>query len=199
MTEPLYVARDSVVHRIPPGPKLLVLVAVGTAVFLVSDWRVLTGILLAAVAACWCARIPWRTALRAIRPAVLMLVFFFVVAGLLTGWMSATLVVLRLASLVLVATVITLTTRTSAIVESLERALRVLRPFGVNPAKVSLAFSLALRFIPVVARITVEVREAQRVRGMDRNLVAVALPVLIRTLRMADDVADAVDARSFGG
>ncbi|GAA4663844.1 MULTISPECIES: energy-coupling factor transporter transmembrane component T family protein [Amycolatopsis] len=199
MTAPLYVDRDSVVHRIPPGYKVLSLVVVGTVVFLIRDWRILTGILVVVAALYLLARIPWRTAVRSIRPGLFMLVFFFVVAGLLTDWLSATLVVLRLAALLLVATAVTLTTRTSAMIESLERALYPLRRVGVNPEKVSLAFSLALRFVPVVARITLEVREAQRVRGMDRNLIAVALPVVIRTLRMADDIADAVDARSFGG
>lgn len=197
MTAARYVDRASVVHRVPPGGKLAALAAVGTAVFLAGDWRILAGILAAVVVLCRCARVPWRVLLRSLRPA-LVSVIFVVVAGLLDGWLTAALAALRLATLVLLAAVITLTTRTSAMLESLERALRPLRWAGVNPAKVSLALSLALRFLPVIAQIVLEVREAQRVRGRERNLLAVALPVVIRTLRMADDIADAVDARSFG-
>jgi biotin transport system permease protein len=197
VTAALYVDHDSVVHRLPPGGKLVALVVVGTAVFLSGDWRILAGILATVVVLYRCARVPWRVMLRSLRPALLAVVFV-VVAGLLDGWLTAALVALRLATLVLLASVITLTTRTSAMLESLERALRPLRRAGVDPAKVSLALSLALRFVPVIAQIVLEVREAQRVRGMERNLLAVALPVVIRTLRMADDIADAVDARSSG-
>ena len=61
---------------------------------------------------------------------------------------------------------------------------------------VSLALSLTLRFIPVLAQVVQDVQEAQRARGLERNLVALAAPVIVRTLKMADDVADAIDARS---
>ena len=75
--------------------------------------------------------------------------------------------------------------------------LPVLRPLGVNPAKVSLALSLALRFIPVLAQITREVREAQRVRGLENSVIALAIPLFVRTLRMSDDIADAIEARGY--
>ena len=63
-------------------------------------------------------------------------------------------------------------------------------------AKVGLAISLAIRFIPAVAAIVEEVREAQRARGQDRSMIALAVPVIIRLLKMADEIAEAIDASS---
>ena len=56
---------------------------------------------------------------------------------------------------------------------------------------------MVLRFIPVIAQVAHEIRDAQRARGLDRSIVAMVVPLIIRTLKMADDVADAIDARSF--
>ena len=83
------------------------------------------------------------------------------------------------------------------LIDGIERGLPFLRPLGVNPAKVSLALSLALRFIPVLAQITQEVREAQRVRGLENSVIALAIPLFVRPLRMSDDIADAIEARGY--
>jgi len=97
----------------------------------------------------------------------------------------------------MMAGLLTLTTRSSDMIAAMERALTGLRHVGLNPAKISLTLSLALRFIPVLASATLEVREAQKVRQLERSVLAVAIPVVIRTLRMADDIADALDARGY--
>ncbi|MDJ0930793.1 energy-coupling factor transporter transmembrane component T [Breoghania sp.] len=47
----------------------------------------------------------------------------------------------------------------------IEKALGPFRRFGVDPKKVSLAFSLALRFIPVIGGQSQEIRNAQRARA----------------------------------
>ncbi len=56
---------------------------------------------------------------------------------------------------------------------------------------------MVLRFIPVIATVASEIRDAQRARGLDRSILAMIVPLIIRTLKMADDVADAIEARSF--
>ena len=60
-----------------------------------------------------------------------------------------------------------------------------------------LRFSLLARFIPLLATWLREIQEAQRVRGLDRDPFAVLVPLLVKTLRTADTLADAIDARCF--
>lgn len=198
MTIGLYVHADTPVHRLPPGVKIASLAVFGTTVFLLSDRSLLLGCLGAVLVLYAVARIPWAQALSQARPALWLLLAIFAVQALVDGWAAGVATVLRFGTLILLAALVTMTTRASAMIEALESGLRPLARLGIDPGKVSLALSLALRFIPVVAAVTGEVREAQNARGLNRSIVALVVPVVVRTLKMADDVADAIEARSYG-
>nr|WP_175581186.1 energy-coupling factor transporter transmembrane component T [Thalassospira sp. HF15] len=184
-------------HRAQAGAKILAMIALGTGVFLIPDWPVvafvLATVLLLYPVSGFGPRIIWAQ----IKPILWLLVIFFAVQFWLNDWQAGLLVVTRIAAIVMFASLVTLTTKTSDLLASLERAMQPLRPIGVNPEKVSLAISMVLRFIPVISTVASEIRDAQRARGLDRSVVAMVVPLIIRTLKMADDVADAIDARSF--
>lgn len=126
---------------------------------------------------------------------LVVVLFFFQV--LFINYVAALIVSLRFFALFLLASLLTLTTTTAKIMDSLERFFRLLKPVGVNPAKLSLLISLTLRFLPMFGQILQEVREAQKARGLGNNIVALIIPVLIRTLKMQDDVASAIEARGY--
>jgi biotin transport system permease protein len=193
----VYLHRSSAVHRIPAGFKVLILLAAGTALFLISDIRIVCAALVGIIGLYGLARIPVAAVVAQIRPAFWIFVVIFVFQLFTQDAVFAVMVVARFLALLLLASLVTLTTPASAMIDAIERSIGWLRLVGVNPAKVSLGLSLALRFIPVVATITAEVREAQRARGLEWSVIAVALPVIIRTLKMADDVANAIDARAY--
>ena len=193
----LYIDGNSVLHRAQAGPKILAMVALGTGVFMVPDWPVVSLVLASVIALYRLSGFGWRVIIAQIRPMVWLLAIFFAVQLWLNDWQAGLLVITRIAAIVMFASLITLTTKTSEMLASLERALRPLKPLGVNPEKVSLAISMVLRFIPVIATVASEIRDAQRARGLDRSILAMIVPLIIRTLKMADDVADAIEARSF--
>lgn len=193
----LYIEGRSALHRASAGAKILAMIALGTGVFLIPDWPVV-GFVMATVFLLYPAsgfgpRIIWAQ----IKPILWLLAIFFAVQLWLNDWQAGLLVVTRIAAIVMFASLVTLTTKTSDLLSSLERAMGPLRPLGVNPEKVSLAISMVLRFIPVIATVASEIRDAQRARGLDRSILAMIVPLIIRTLKMADDVADAIEARSF--
>ncbi|WP_289078704.1 energy-coupling factor transporter transmembrane protein EcfT [uncultured Thalassospira sp.] len=193
----LYIDGNSVLHRAQAGPKILAMVALGTGVFMVPDWPVVSLVLTSVIALYRLSGFGWRVIIAQIRPMAWLLAIFFAVQLWLNDWQAGLLVITRIAAIVMFASLITLTTKTSDMLGSLERALRPLKPLGVNPEKVSLAISMVLRFIPVIATVASEIRDAQRARGLDRSILAMIVPLIIRTLKMADDVADAIEARSF--
>lgn len=193
----LYTPGTSILHRMSPGPKMAALAIGATALFLQESLIVTALAVLATFGLYRVAKIPMKTALTQIRPLLWIFVIFFVVQWYFSGLELAAYVVLRLAALIMLASLVTLTTRASDMIDSLTRALRFLKPIGVNPDKVSLAISLALRFIPVLGRIATEVREAQRARGLERSVIAVAMPMAIRAIKMADDISDAIDSRGY--
>lgn len=197
MTLGLYVPRESPLHRLRPAPKLVAVLVAGVVVFWVRDWRVLLALLALTLSLYGLARLGWRASWVQLRPSLGVLLFLFVVQSLLADVESGAVTVLRFGVLLLLSSLVTLTTRVSDLLAALERAMQPLARVGVNPAKVSLAVSLTLRFIPVVVQTVGDVRDAQRARGIEKNMVALTVPVIVRTLKMADDVADAIDARSF--
>jgi biotin transport system permease protein len=193
----LYIDGNSALHRAAAGLKVLALVLLGTGVFLIPDWPVLAGGLVTVFVLYPVSGFGPGILWAQIRPILWLLVLFFAVQLWLNDWQAGLVVIFRLAAIVTFAGLVTLTTRTSDMLAALERAMRPLARFGVNPEKVSLAFSMVLRFIPVIAQIGHEIRDAQRARGLDKSVLALVVPLIIRTLKTADDVADAIDARSF--
>tara|TARA_R110000787_G_scaffold274979_1_gene383319 strand:+ start:158949 stop:159542 length:594 start_codon:yes stop_codon:yes gene_type:complete len=194
--ESLYWDRDTWVHRLSAGLKLACVVVLGSVVFMIDDFA-LVGIALALVVLLFiAAQVPADVAWRQFRVAVPVLVIIFAAQLWLADWQFAVMVVVRFALLISAASLVSLTTRTSAMIGALEMFLSPLGKFGVDVGKISLTLAMAIRFIPEVIRITRDVREAQRVRGLETSLFAVAMPVIIRLLRTADDVADAIEARS---
>ena len=135
--------------------------------------------------------------LRAFRPFLAVLVVIFLAQLVLQTWQEALAVVARFATLLLLAHLVTLTTTISAMIDALTRGLRPIALIGISPAKISLALSLALRFLPVLSAMTNEVREAQKARGLERSILAMAVPLIVRTLKAAEDIADAIESRGY--
>jgi biotin transport system permease protein len=98
-------------------------------------------------------------------------------------------------SLVLLAALVTLTTRTTDMVDAVVHALRPLRRLGVQPERVGLLLALGIRSVPVVVGLAEEVRDAQRARGLTASPRAFAVPLIVRSLRHADALGDALVAR----
>lgn len=191
----VYVPRDSVVHRLPAGTKLLLLVLAAIGVLALSQpWQVVVA--LAVIALLYAAaRIPWRTTLEQVRP----LLWFLLALGLfqlaVAGWQRAVVVVGAMLGLVLLATLVSLTTRTTAMVDVVVRWLRPLRRVGVDPERVGLLVALGIRSVAVIIELAREVRQAQLARGASSSPLAFIVPLVVRTLRHADRLADALVAR----
>lgn len=193
----LYRAGNSVFHNMHAGHKVLGLIVIGSAIFLVNSLPLLASAL-ATVTLCYrLAGLSLKDAYEQLRPVAFVLLLILVVQGLIQSWTLGLILITRFAILLLSAGLLTLTTRVSDMITTIENGLRYLRPIGVNSGKVSLAISLTLRFIPVMRRVTAEVREAQKVRGLEHSLPALAIPVITRMLKMSDDISDALDARGY--
>lgn len=190
-------SRITWLHRVPAGVKLAVLAVAGAAVFLIDDPRVLAGFVGFALALPVLAWLPAKPLLKQAFPAAVLIAALAAFHLALGDADSAFLVAARLSTVILLAVALTLTTRVSAMVEALECALTPLKFVGVSPAKAGFTLSLAIRFVPVLFAIVAEIREAQRARGLEGSVFAVVLPLLVRTLRMADDLAEAIAARAY--
>jgi biotin transport system permease protein len=101
----------------------------------------------------------------------------------------------RVAAALVLAALLVLTTRMTALLDAVERGLEPLRRLRVDPQRVALLLTVTLSTIPVLARMARDVRDAQRARGARGSLRTVALPFLVMALKHADELGDALSAR----
>ncbi|GAA1061039.1 energy-coupling factor transporter transmembrane component T family protein [Agromyces bracchium] len=190
----VYHPGSSVLHRMPALAKLALLAATVTATALVGSLPAL-GIVAAATLGLFAlARIPVRVAWRQVSPILWVLAFAVPVQWIFAGWEAAATMGVRLVLAVALAAVYTMTTQVSATLDAMQV---LLRPFArwIDPDRVGLALALAIRCVPLLADLVREVLEARKARGAEGSLTALAVPVIVRTLRTADHLGEALMAR----
>lgn len=192
----VYVPGNTPVHRMNPTWKFLLLIAyIITSTALIHSLRGAVGCLLAVILLITLARIPVRIAWGQIWPALPLLGFFAAFQWWQQGFEPAAVVFLLISSSIMAATLLTLTTRVSAMMEALEDSLRPLERFGFPAAKISLAMSLTIRLIPLQLATVREVLDARKARGATMSVAAFGTPVIIRSIRRAQRISDALLAR----
>ncbi|MBH9995566.1 MULTISPECIES: energy-coupling factor transporter transmembrane protein EcfT [Bartonella] len=195
MTDPSY--GTTFVHRLPAGLKLFIVFFVSIGLFYFASLPLAIVSLIVVWFLFVLAGFPFFKPVLELKKISWLLVALFIVQYFSVNFESAALIVIRLSSLLLLATLVTLTTPFSKMMACFEKLFSFMRVFGVNPAKISLGLSLTLRFIAVFSDISQEVREAQKARGLEKSVFAVIMPVLIRSLKVQADVAAAIEARCF--
>jgi biotin transport system permease protein len=191
----LYVPGHSALHRAPAGAKLAALAVVLLVASLVPSPAVLAAGLALLGAGALASGVGARAMLAQLRPLLWLLL---VVAGLqvwLAGPAAAARVAAGLVLAVGCAGLVTLTTRTEDMLDALVAALRPLRRAGIDADRVALVLALAVRSVPVLAGLASEVRQARAARGAERSVRAFAVPFVIRALRHADRLGEALAAR----
>jgi len=171
----------------------MVLAGVGS-LLLDKGWQV--GVALLAVLALYLvAGISVPAAVAQTRPLLWVAAFVGAFHVIVSGWERAFVVVGVLAALVLLAGLVTLTTRTTDMVDAVVTACRPLRYVGANPERIGLLLALGVRSVPVVVALAEQVRDAQRARGLTASPRAFAVPLIVRSLRHADALGEALVAR----
>lgn len=193
----LYVPGHSLLHRAPAGAKLAVL-ALGLALVTWSASPATVGAALVLLTAAGLSTgVGWRPLVRQVRPVAWVVLAVGAVQTWLAGPRTAVVVCGSIVVAVLAAGLVTLTTRTQDLTDALIRVLGPLRKVGVRPERIALLLSLVIRTVPVLVRIAGEVREARIARGAQRSARALAVPLVIRTVRHADRLGEALVARGL--
>ena len=189
---------QSPIHRLPPGTKLLVLLVLGAASVVTQRWWWLVASLVVASVlayrlAGWGVRLWWTQ----LRPLWMLLAFTAVVHALTSGWQRAVADTGTIVVLVACAALVTLTTPTTALVDTVVRIAAPLSRFGVDPERVGLFLMVGIRCVPLVAGLARQVREAQIARRATTSTRAFVVPLVVRSLREADALGEALVARGI--
>lgn len=198
MIEELGASGSTPLHRMPAGAKFAGLAVIATALFFVVSVPVLLAALVGSTAV---ALSTGRGALRLVRDLAAPTVVIAAIGAvhLVAGDPHAAAEVMsRLLALALLAHAVVLTTTTAAAIEAFEVGLAPFERFGLlDAARTALTLTLALRFVPLIVEEAAAIREAQAARGLESHPIAVVVPLVVRTLVRAGEVADAIDARGF--
>jgi len=191
----LYRAGSSVLHRVPAGWKLLaMLLAIIGVVLLSAPWQL--GVAALVVAAGFAmARIPVRSVCAQLWPMRWLLLLVAVFQVIFAGPERAVMVCGTLLLTVAIAALVTLTTRVTEMLDVCQRLLGPLRRVGVDPDRAGLVLALTIRCVPLMVDIVGAVSEARKARGAGFSLRALAVPSVVRALRRADAIGDALTAR----
>ncbi len=192
----LYLPGNTRLHRASAGLKLAVLAVASTALMWVhSPSLLLVAYVLVSLSVHW-AGASLQQVWQQLRP----LMWLLVALGALSVWSHGMLhtleMILRLLTLVQAALVVSMTTPLTQMMQVVAWILRPFQRLGwVNADKVALGVGLTLRLIPELGVQWQDIREAQLARGLTPSPLTMGVPMLLRTLRRADEIAEAIDAR----
>ncbi|MEE2031066.1 energy-coupling factor transporter transmembrane component T family protein [Rhodococcus chondri] len=192
----LYHPGTSPLHRAAAGSKLLAAAVsiVALTLWIRQPWQLLP-VGAVVVAAYGVARIPVRLAFVQLRPLLWMLAFVGAFQWLVAGWQRALVICGTLLLAVSLAALVTLTTRTTDMLDAIVTAARPLRRVGVDPDRVGLVLVMTIRCIPLLGEIVTRVTDARKARGLGFSLRALVVPVVVGALMTAEAMGEALAAR----
>ncbi|TLX13174.1 energy-coupling factor transporter transmembrane protein EcfT [Rhizobium sp. MHM7A] len=192
----LYVEGNSRMHRLSPRAKLLSLAAFAILLFMSHNLLLLSGAVLVTAALYGTIGLPLGEALRRLRPILLAIAVVGLFNLIFNPWQAALVPVLRLTALMLLAASVTATTTITEFIDEVTALARPLERTGrVRADDIGLALGLVLRFVPEIVDRYQAIREAHTARGLKVRPTSLLAPLIILTLKDADNVAAAIDAR----
>jgi biotin transport system permease protein len=192
----LYIPGQTILHKLPAWVKFLVLLVVSILAYWVEGLAVFFLAFLGALGLVAYVNILKKRHRKVIVFPLVMVILFSIFSAFVVDPHQGLVTFFRLSSLVMLAACVTVTTKSDAFIAMIERTLLPLSIFPfIKPKAISLTISLTLRFIPTIFKLGMDIREAQAARGLQSNPIALIVPLIVLTLKHADDVSDALDAR----
>lgn len=185
-------------HRLPAGPKVVGLVLAVTVLLWWREPYVAVSGLVLALLVLLSTRVPWSWIAVPARAVGVMLVVIALLQVWILGWQDALAGVCRLAAGVVLAWSVSLTTPVTEILDLLRRVLAPLRWVGGDPDRVAMTIALAIRSVPLVMVAAEQADAARLARGQRRSVTALVVPTVVRSVRIADALGDALIARGYG-
>ena len=220
-----YFPGNSLLHRMDARVKIVLLFFYIVGIFLFdNNWCYLMNTMLALVLV-GVSRISPREVLKAIKPLwwILLLTFIiqlFSVPGevLMKIWIfdltyegleKGFFISLRLILLIGVSSLLMFTTSPLMLTDALEALFKPLKKVGFPAHELAMMMTIALRFIPTLMEETDKIMKAQKSRGSDigegnliakaKSMIPILVPLFISAFRRADELAMAMEARSYRG
>ena len=223
-----YIETSSVIHKLDPRIKILLLINQIVFIFLSHNLYSLLVAFVFSFFVIFLTKVPIRMYLKNLK-AILPIIIFTAVINLFYGnegrvllsfWKlkittggiyNSVFLSTRIFLLIVASAVLTYTTTPNDLTDAIERLLSPLRFIGLKNAVHTLAMmmTIALRFIPTLVEETGRIMNAQKARGADfengklkdkiNALIPILIPLLISAVRRAYELAEAMECRCYNG
>ena len=220
-----YFPVDSVVHRLDPRTKLLMLIAFIVLIFVINSPACYVLAILFTLLSMMLTKVPVKMYLKSIKPLWFIVIFTALLNMFLTkgtyivkwgnvgiteeGLVLAVKMALRLVMLLCSSAVLTYTTSPIELTDGMEKLLKPFAKIGLPAHELAMMMSIAIRFIPTLIEETEKIMKAQQARGASfdtgslferaKALIPMLVPLFISAFRRADDLAMAMESRCYRG
>jgi energy-coupling factor transport system permease protein len=218
-----YFPGDTIVHRLDPRTKIILVLLYIIALFTADSWVSYGLVLVVSVICQSLSRIRAKNLFKGLKPMLVIItltavlnIFYTTGTPVLPGWIitwegiaRAIKMVLRIVLLITGTFLLTYTTSPIALTDGLEILLNPLKKLKVPIHEMTMMMSMALRFIPTLIEETDKIMSAQRARGADfetgslvrraKALIPVLVPLFVSSFRRADELAVAMECRCYHG
>lgn len=221
-----FVPIDSMLHRMDPRSKLIIVFLFICVVFLANNVSTYLTLLIYISVMVLLSRIPIRYIYQGLTPILWLIIFtfclhlFFTKEGTLLfefGWLKiyeeglrmGILISIRFFLLIVMTSLLTLTTTPIELTDAIETLLEPLKKVKFPVHELALMMSISLRFIPTLMDETEKIMKAQMARGVEfssgsikkriKAIVPLLIPLFVNAFKRAEELATAMEARGYQG
>jgi energy-coupling factor transport system permease protein len=218
-----YFPGNTVVHRLDPRTKLLLVIIYIVGLFNSVGWVSYAVVICVTALSMAVSKIKPKSALKGLKPLIIIIILTAVLnifytdgTPIIEGWIitwegieRAVMMSLRIILLIVGTFMLTYTTSPIALTDGLELMLNPLKKIKIPVHEMSMMMSMALRFIPTLIEETDKIMSAQKARGADfdsgnlfqraKALLPILVPLFVSAFRRADELAIAMESRCYHG
>lgn len=216
---------NSVIHKIDPRVKILLIIAYIVFLFVANNFVSLGFMVLVTVAILLLTKIPVKMYFKGLK-AIMFIILFTSVLNMfygsgepiwqwgflkitLNGISNAVFISIRIVALIFISCVLTYTTSPTDLTDALERLMKPLTVFHIKVHEIAMMMTIALRFVPTLLEETDKIMNAQKARGANMDsgglikrvkaMMPVLVPLLVSSFNRAYELAVAMECRCYRG
>lgn len=215
----------SIVHRLDPRAKIIILIAFLVIIFCTFNYLSLLLVTMFTVFFVLLSKVPVKFYFKSLKVIIFIVIItsvlnmFYgtgtplfewgIIKITLNGINRAIFVSVRIVCLILASSCLTFTTSPTDLTDAIERLMKPLNKIHFPVHEIAMMMSLALRFVPTLLEETDKITQAQKARGADMDtgniimrvkaFIPILVPLFVSAFRRAYDLATAMECRCYRG
>lgn len=220
-----YFPAKSLIHKLDPRAKIIMLVAFLVLVFCTFNYAALAVVAVCTAAIVLMSGVPVKFYFKSLK----IIIFIVIVTSILNlfygtgdpiwqwgiikitvnGINRSVFVTVRIICLILASSALTFTTSPTELTDAIERLMKPLAKLHFPVHEIAMMMSLALRFVPTLLEETDKITQAQKARGADmesgniiqrvKAFIPILIPLFVSAFRRAYELATAMECRCYRG